>query len=96
MRGRFLRITEEVGERRNSIIIPSTGLREFKKMLDEMVGAENGMAAKEKPTQPSVVVPEISDLVVAKPGKRTMSGAVKAKISAAAKARWAKIKAAVK
>ena len=38
-RGRLLRITEETGERRNSIIIPSTGLAEFKKMLDEMVQA---------------------------------------------------------
>ena len=38
-RGRLLRITEETGDRRNSIIIPSTGLAEFKKMLDEMVQA---------------------------------------------------------
>ena len=36
-RGRLLRITEEVGGRRNSIIIPATGLMEFKKLLDEMV-----------------------------------------------------------
>ena len=34
--------------------------------------------------------------VVAKPVKRTMSEAAKAKISAAAKARWVKIKAASK
>jgi hypothetical protein len=48
-RGRFLRITEEVGGKRNTIIIPSTGLAEFKKLLDEMVGAENGIATKDKP-----------------------------------------------
>ena len=36
-RGRFLRITEDVNGRRDTIIIPSTGLAEFKKLLDEMV-----------------------------------------------------------
>src|ERR1700761_7896226 len=38
-RGRFLCITEDVGGRRDTIIIPSTGLEEFKKLLDEMVQA---------------------------------------------------------
>jgi hypothetical protein len=38
-RGRFLRITEDVGGRRDTIIIPSTGLEEFKKLLDSMVKA---------------------------------------------------------
>jgi hypothetical protein len=38
-RGRFLRITEDVNGRRDNIIIPSTGLDEFKKILDEMVKA---------------------------------------------------------
>lgn len=38
-RGRFLRITEDVGGRRDNIIIPATGLEEFKKILDEMVKA---------------------------------------------------------
>ena len=37
LRGRFLRITEDVGGRRDTIIIPSTGLEEFKKVVDEMV-----------------------------------------------------------
>lgn len=36
-RGRFLRITEDVGGRRDTIIIPSTGLADFKKLVDEMV-----------------------------------------------------------
>jgi len=35
-RGRFLRITEDVGGRRDSIIIPATGLEEFKRIIDEM------------------------------------------------------------
>jgi len=38
-RGRFLRISEEASNRRNSIIVPTTGLREFQKLLDEMVQA---------------------------------------------------------
>lgn len=36
-RGRFLRITEDVGGRRDTIIIPAPGLEEFKRLLDEMV-----------------------------------------------------------
>jgi hypothetical protein len=36
-RGRFLRITEDVHGRRNSIIVPAPGLEDFKKLLDETV-----------------------------------------------------------
>ena len=36
-RGRFLRITEDVGGRRDTIIIPATGLEEFKHVIEEMV-----------------------------------------------------------
>ena len=45
-RGRFLRITEDVGGRRDTIIIPSTGLEDFKKLLDEMVKAANEIPTK--------------------------------------------------
>ena len=38
-RGRFLRITEDVNGRRDTIIVPSTGLVDFKKLVDEMVKA---------------------------------------------------------
>jgi hypothetical protein len=38
-RGRFLRITEDVGGRRDTIIIPAPGLEEFRALLDEMVKA---------------------------------------------------------
>ena len=38
-RGRFLRITEDVGGRHDNIIIPATGLEEFRRVLDEMVKA---------------------------------------------------------
>ena len=38
-RGRFLRITEDVNGRRDTIIVPATGLADFKKLVDEMVKA---------------------------------------------------------
>ena len=40
-RGRFLRITEDVGGRRDTIIIPAPGLEDFRKTLDDMVRASN-------------------------------------------------------
>jgi PurA ssDNA and RNA-binding protein len=40
-RGRFLRITEDVGGRRDTIIIPAPGLEDFKKIIDDMVKAAN-------------------------------------------------------
>jgi len=45
-RGRFLRITEDVGGRRDNIIIPATGLDEFKRIVDEMVQASNEIPLK--------------------------------------------------
>lgn len=47
-RGRFLRITEDVNGRRDNVIIPSTGLEDFKKIVDEMVKAATEMPAKEQ------------------------------------------------
>ena len=46
-RGRFLRITEDVNGRRDNVIIPSTGLDDFKKILDEMVKASKELPPKE-------------------------------------------------
>lgn len=40
-RGRFLRITEDVGGRRDTIIIPAPGLEDFKNLLDDMVKTSN-------------------------------------------------------
>jgi hypothetical protein len=40
-RGRFLRITEDVGGRRDTIIIPAPGLEDFRNLLDEMLRAAN-------------------------------------------------------
>jgi len=48
-RGRFLRITEDVGGRRDTIIIPAPGLEDFSKLLEEMVKA----AAETPPPAPS-------------------------------------------
>lgn len=45
-RGRFLRITEDVGGRRDTIIIPAPGLEDFKKVLDQMVQSANEIPAK--------------------------------------------------
>jgi len=46
-RGRFLRITEDVGGRRDTIIIPSTGLEDFKKLVDDMVKASAEIPPKQ-------------------------------------------------
>jgi hypothetical protein len=43
-RGRFLRITEEAGGRRNTVIIPSTGINEFNAAVDAVVVAANNAA----------------------------------------------------
>ena len=48
-RGRFLRITEDVGGRRDTIIIPSTGLEDFKKLLEDMVKTSNEIPLKDSP-----------------------------------------------
>src|SRR5262245_54516881 len=45
-RGRFLRITEDVGGRRDTIILPATGLGEFKRVVDEMVRASESSPSK--------------------------------------------------
>ncbi|MCI0744415.1 MAG: PUR family DNA/RNA-binding protein [Verrucomicrobia subdivision 3 bacterium] len=46
-RGRFLRITEDVSGRRDTIIIPAPGLEDFKKIIDEMVKTSAESPAKE-------------------------------------------------
>lgn len=45
-RGRFLRITEKNGTRHATIIIPSTGLKEFQKILADMVKADGEIPQK--------------------------------------------------
>lgn len=38
-RGRFLRITEDAGGRRDSIVIPAPGLEDFRRVLDAIIEA---------------------------------------------------------
>jgi hypothetical protein len=38
-RGRFLRITEDVAGRRDTIIVPAPGLEDFQRMVEEMARA---------------------------------------------------------
>src|SRR6516225_5103919 len=45
-RGRFLRITEDVNGRRDTIIIPATGLDDFKRLFEEMLKSSNETPAK--------------------------------------------------
>ena len=47
-RGRFLRITEDAGSKRNTIIVPSTGLDDFKRVVNEMFKAAEKLPAPAK------------------------------------------------
>jgi len=44
-RGRFLRVTEDVGGRRDTIIIPATGLVEVRQTLDMIIEASEKAGA---------------------------------------------------
>ena len=53
-RGRFLRITEDAGSKRSTVIIPITGLDDFKRVINEMAQAAEALpapkpAAEEEP-----------------------------------------------
>lgn len=45
-RGRFLRITEDVNGRRDTIIIPATGLEDFKRVFEDMLQTSAAMPEK--------------------------------------------------
>ena len=45
-RGRFLRVSEENDVKKNWVIIPASGLAEFKKLIEEMEKASNEIPAK--------------------------------------------------
>jgi hypothetical protein len=42
--GRFLRITEVVSDRHNSIVIPATGLELFRDTLNDVINSTRGSA----------------------------------------------------
>lgn len=48
VRGRFLRITEDVNGRRDTIIVPTTGLEDFKKVLEEMVAVSAEISGEDE------------------------------------------------
>jgi hypothetical protein len=50
-RGRLFRISEDVAGKRNSIIIPETGLKDFQKLLTEMLRACEELPAKTEPAR---------------------------------------------
>ena len=52
-RGRFLRITEDVAGRRDTIIIPSTGLEQVRQVIDKVIEADR-KAGPCRPTLPPV------------------------------------------
>ncbi|MDQ3315071.1 MAG: DNA-binding protein [Verrucomicrobiota bacterium] len=45
-RGKFLRITEEAHGRRNTIIIPSTGVTEFTATIDQVLATTGVFSAR--------------------------------------------------
>ena len=47
-RGRILRITEEGNGKRNSIIIPTSGLKDFQALIDEMTQAAKNIRPNSK------------------------------------------------
>ena len=59
LRGRLLRITEDSGNRHNSIIIPATGLADFQKVLEEMVKASAEIPSPPDDRQPAGVTDEV-------------------------------------
>ncbi len=59
-RGRFLRITEDMHGRRESIIVPASGLGEFSRLIEEM--AKNSSAPDEHAVQVSETSPAIAPL----------------------------------
>ena len=46
-RGRFLRITEDVGGRRDTIIIPATGLEQVREILDRTISKNQSETSPE-------------------------------------------------
>ena len=51
-RGRFLRITEDASGKRNTIIIPSTGLEDFSRVISEMVATAQTLPGAESDEAP--------------------------------------------
>ncbi len=50
-RGRFLRITEDVGGRRDTIILPATGLNDFSQVLQQMCETYSELPPEDSETE---------------------------------------------
>ena len=50
-RGRFLKITEEVGGHRDTIIMPSTGLQQLRMVIDNLIEADKKAGPVVPPSQ---------------------------------------------
>jgi hypothetical protein len=48
-RGRFLRVTESNGNKFNSIVVPASGLADFKQMIKELVAGAGDVQANNEP-----------------------------------------------
>jgi hypothetical protein len=48
-RGRFLRMTEDVGGRYDNVMIPSSGLEEFQRVFDEMAKLASEIPERKPP-----------------------------------------------
>ncbi len=57
IRGRLLRITEEAGHNRNTIIVPATGLKEFQAAVAEMLAEDKRTPPKAGHTPPPTPAP---------------------------------------
>ena len=52
-RGRFLKITEDVGGHRDTIIVPSSGLDRFRDVIQRAIDVERALSTKERAGQPA-------------------------------------------
>ncbi len=50
-RGRFLRITEDVGGRQDTIILPASGLEQVRDVLSRMIAAHHHAGASASPAE---------------------------------------------
>jgi hypothetical protein len=51
-RGRFLKITEDVGGRRDTIIIPSTGMEKMREIIDRAIAVDKKAGPVSIPSEP--------------------------------------------
>ena len=52
VRGRFLRITEDVNGRRNAIVVPTAGLEDFRRALAAITDRDKQLGASEPASAP--------------------------------------------